>query len=590
MSKPGQHKQPTSTTDVTIALTAGGLAMLICTLIAVAVHASGGGRRASWFPPVTVLQLVTGTAGWNQSATVILVLETLAVAAAAVGSFLLVRSRLRARTRVDGAAKLLGTGRDVASLQEKAARAKARDLHVNDAAGPGLPLGRLLRGGEAFASWEDTQVDIWGPRTGKSTSRVIPAIMAAPGAVIATSNKRDLVDATRDPREQLGSRCWVFDPQDMVGEQPRWWWNPLSYVTDDVKAMQLADLFAAGSAAPDAKTDSFFDPEGKDALAALLLAAALDGRPITDVYRWASEPTSAAVTVLARNGYDLLADGLRSQIAAPDKQRSGVFGTAKKMASCLRLRGFQRWITEDGTRRPHLDVEAMIRNGDTMHLLSKEGAGTGGPLVAALTVALIEEGERVGKTSRGGRLATPMLAALDEAANIVRWPQLPDLYSHYGSRGINLMTMLQSWSQGVECWGEKGMNKLWSAANIKVYGGGVAERNFLSELSELVGDYDYIGTSVSSGSGRGSDSVSRQTSTKRIFSVAHLAEWPRGRALVLSSGNRATIVHTVPWMAQPYAADIRASITRHDPTAETTLTTLDHGISSTAAEPAPTIL
>ncbi|MEK8229329.1 TraG/TraD/VirD4 family protein [Oerskovia sp. M15] len=60
---------------------------------------------------------------------------------------------------------------------------------------------------------------------------------------------------------------------------------------------------------------------------------------------------------------------------------------------------------------------------------------------------------------------------LDEAANVCRWRELPNLYSHYGSRGIVLDTVLQSWSQGVEVWGESGMKKLWSASNVKVYGG-----------------------------------------------------------------------------------------------------------------------
>jgi hypothetical protein len=57
----------------------------------------------------------------------------------------------------------------------------------------------------------------------------------------------------------------------------------------------------------------------------------------------------------------------------------------------------------------------------------------------------------------------------------------------YGSRGIVLMTILQSWSQGVEVWGRDGMRKLCSAANIKVYGGGVAEAEFLNDLAQLVG-------------------------------------------------------------------------------------------------------
>ncbi|WP_296388133.1 type IV secretory system conjugative DNA transfer family protein [Williamsia sp.] len=437
------------------------------------------------------------------------------------------------------------------------------------------------RGERLYASWEDTQLDIWGPRTGKSTSRIIPAIMDAPGAVIATSNKRDLVDATRDPRAQLGSKPWVFDPQDMVGEVPTWWWNPLSYVVDDVSAIKLADLFAAGSSDPGAKTDAFFDPEGKDVLAATLLAAALDGRPVTQVYSWVTTPSMEAAVVLRRNGYDLMGDALAAHISSPEKQKAGVFGTAKKTAGCLRLRGFQPWVTQTGGHRPHLDVEQFVRNGDTLHLLSKEGAGTGGPLVAGLTVAIIEEAERQGSLSRGGRLATPLLAALDEAANIVRWPQLPNLYSHYGSRGIMLMTMLQSWSQGVECWGEAGMKKLWSAANVKVYGGGVSELEFLRSMSELVGDYDYIGSSTSSGSGNGSSgSVSRQAASGRILTAAHLNEWPRGRALVFSSGNRATVIKPEPWMAGPHARAIETSIKANDPTADTTLGDLRHGLTA----------
>lgn len=74
---------------------------------------------------------------------------------------------------------------------------------------------------------------------------------------------------------------------------------------------------------------------------------------------------------------------------------------------------------------------------------------------------------------------------------MVRWSKLPSLYSHYGSRGIIIMAILQSWSQGVEVWGERGMKKLWSAANVKVYGGGVAVDDgvFLRDMSTAIGDH-----------------------------------------------------------------------------------------------------
>ncbi|MHA4948707.1 TraM recognition domain-containing protein [Micromonospora sp. SD19] len=55
-----------------------------------------------------------------------------------------------------------------------------------------------------------------------------------------------------------------------------------------------------------------------------------------------------------------------------------------------------------------------------------------------------------------------------------RLRQLPNLYSYYGAHGLPIITILQSYPQGVDVWGREGMRKLWSAANVRTYGGGVA--------------------------------------------------------------------------------------------------------------------
>nr|WP_298324982.1 TraM recognition domain-containing protein [Haloactinopolyspora sp.] len=407
--------------------------------------------------------------------------------------------------------------------------------------------------------------------THNTTSRAVPAILDAPGGVLVTSNKRDVVDATRDVRAKAGP-VWVFDPQAIALEEPTWWWNPLSYVTDEVKAAKMAEHFAAGSRDPGAKTDAYFDPAGQDLLAGLLLAAALDGRPITDVYTWLTRPTDdTAVDILREHGFTLTADQVAGVVDAPEKQRGGVFGTAQQMASCLTNRQVAAWVTAQGMtdRRPHFDPETFVREGGTLYSLSKEGRGTAGPLVTALTVAVVEAAEELAATSPGGRLRTPLLGVLDEAANVCRWRELPNLYSHYGSRGIVLMTILQSWSQGVEVWGEAGMKKLWSAANIKVYGGGVSEAAFLEDLSRIIGDYDRLSSSTSYG--RGQRTVSQQLHRERILDVADLAALPKGRAVVLASGSRPTLIRTQPWMTGPHAAQVRASIAAHDPQAERTI-------------------
>ena len=520
-------------------------------------------------PFVLVLGLAQGDVEWPTASTVVLGVLGLLVVLLAVLVGLRVARRAGRSTRVDGAARHMGAGRDVAALSRRGAAATASRLGVTD--GPGLPLGTTMGGQSLFSSWEDVSVDIWGPRTGKTTSRAIPAILAAPGPVVATSNKRDLVDATRGPRAEAGE-VWVFDPQGIVDEPATWWWNPLDYVVDEVHAARLARLFAAAARAPGARTDAYFDTAATGLLGNLLLAAALDGRPVTQVYLWLTDPTDdEPAEVLRARGWTLQAAAVDGVVHAPERQRGGVYGTALEVVSFLTSRQAATWVTPQPGRdhRPQFDPEAFVAGPHTLYSLSKEGEGSTGPLVTALTVAVTEAAEALAKTSPGGRLAVPMVAVLDEAANVCRWKDLPDLYSHYGSRGITILTILQSWSQGVEVWGRDGMRKLWSAANVKVYGGGVSETEFLGELSQLVGDFTLA--TVSTSHGRNGRTASRSTRQERVLSVADLAGLPKGRAVVFASGAPATMIRTVPWMDGPHAPAIAASIAGHDPGARDTL-------------------
>lgn len=113
------------------------------------------------------------------------------------------------------------------------------------------------------------------------------------------------------------------------------------------------------------------------------------------------------------------------------------------------------------------------------------------------------------------------------------------------------------------------MKKLWSAANVTVYAGGVSDAHFLEDLSRMIGDYDRLASSTSSG--RGKRTVSKQLHRERIFDVADLAAMPRGRAVVLASGSRPTLIRTQPWMTGPHAAAVWASIAAHDPQADHTI-------------------
>lgn len=551
------------------AVTASGVIWLSATL----ANKIAGTELTSSYPE-RVMGVFHGTTPWPAAAwwfTAACVIILIALGTLAVVNW---SRRRRRRTRVDAASRYMATMKDLQSLSPQGAAATAERLGV--AGSVGVPIAKhLATGTQLYGSWEDVHVDIWGPRQGKSACRAIPAILDAPGAVLTTSNKRDVVDATRDPRSLLG-RVWVFDPQQVANEPAdRWYWNPLSYVVDEDSALSLAQHFAHASREPGAKTDSYFDNVGMNLLADLILAAALEDMPITQVYHWVTRPTSTdAVDILEERGYQLQADRLSSAINKTERQRDGIFGTAEQMVACLTSTKVQLWTCKQGEDDPreHFDPHQFVRSSDTLYSLSMEGVGSAGPIVTALTVAVAEAAVDHAKQSRGGRLPTPMVMVLDEAANVCRWKQLPDLYSHYGSRGIILMVILQSWSQGVDVWGERGMAKLWSAANVRVYGGNVDEQKFLEDRSKVIGEYDRIRVSTSTnGGGLGSRTTSRQVHRESIMTVADLAAIPKGRAVVFSAGNRPALVSTVPWMRGPHAEAVAASILAHDPKGEETL-------------------
>jgi len=456
----------------------------------------------------------------------------------------------RTRVAVDAKARHLGQGRDLTPLTAKAVTATAQRLGSTTGRLPGPVLGREVTGGRVLhVGPEDTVVVMAGPRTGKSSVWAIPTVLDAPGPVVYTSNKTDDVTLMRKVKPGL-----VFDPQGLTGQPPGFWWDPLSTVVDDTSAARLAGHFADDARHPGQNADAYFDPEGRNLLGWLLLAAAVDARPVTAVTDWLADSRDPAAVTLLEDPYPQLARRLDGLLRLPDKQRGGIYGTAARMASCLTNSRVAAWITRPPARdrRTHFDPAGFVAGTDVLYSLSREGEGSAGALVTALTVAVCEAAEALAVRSPHGRLATPLTAVLDEAANVCRWRALPQLYSHYGSRGIALWTFLQAPDQAEDVWGATGAGLLWSAANHRIYAGGVADHQWLSGLSQLIGTYDAPTTSV--GRGPGGSTTTHSTRREPILSVAELADLRRGRAVLLSSGVPATLIRSVPWWTGPHAA------------------------------------
>lgn len=548
----------------TIALAAMGLAiastLAVWGCVSLGEKITPSGQDVPGNPAVAVIDLAQGQVQWTTGATVCAVVLVLALVAAVFIAAALVGRRRAGKTRIDKVTKNLAGRRDVKSLSTKAV-AKANQSRGDAVAATGVYIGREVgTGTDLWGGWEDLQLDLWGPRQGKTTSKVVPMILRAPGTVIATSCKRDVLDTTIAHRTGFG-RVWVFDPQDKATglDTSDWYFDPLDFVRRtqwwDGNAAELASIFDASARIDSGgdSTNAYFYQQATDLLAGLFVAATLDDRPITDVYAWVSDPTdTTAVKRLSSSQWDLLAADVASKYNAEPRTKSNVFSAAKNMISCLGRKQIARWMTPRvGADRFSPEMFAAADN-ETLYLLTDDENPVARPATSVLTVAVFKALVDRSDGYPRSRLPVPVSAPLDEIANVVAWPALPNHYSTWGSRGIIADAILQSYSQGVELWGETGMRKLFSAASIVVVGPGQKDYEFVDRLSNLIGTHTEVQRSISYNRGDGGRSISTSKVERQTITAAELSALPQGRMIVLAVGRRPMLARMVGWQDQDY--------------------------------------
>ena len=409
--------------------------------------------------------------------------------------------------------------------------------------GDHLPSKVELRGSD-----EDTYIAIMAPRAGKSTSLAIPVAEEAPGSLLMTSNKADVYAATLTSRSRVG-QAWILDTQGVAQAERDMWWDMIAQAETVEGAERLASHFVTQITSEQA--DPFWSQAAGDLLVGLFRAAWWAGGTVRDVMKWISDPKEKAPLRVLFQHEPVLAEQVDSSVNIAEETQSGIYQNARTAMSALRDEKVLAWVTPDD-HRPRFDPEHFATSKDTLYLLSKKGGPTSA-VVAALADAVFTAGAEAGER-HGGRLPEPMRAVLDEAANICKIADLPDLYSHLGSRGITPFVILQSYRQGVKAWGEVGMDAMWSAATKKVIGVGLDDARFAGDVSTLVGaHFVERGSYTKSKEGY---SYSRSEQREQILDPADIRAMKKGTALLLSTGMPVAQIALRPWYAEQAMAHI----------------------------------
>jgi type IV secretion system protein VirD4 len=416
--------------------------------------------------------------------------------------------------------------------------------------GPRLYVGQGARG-PAWAHPGHAVLVLGPPRSGKTTAVVVPNVLAAPGPVISTSTKPDVLRATLTARAAQG-RCWLLDPTGTVPTPQgttRLQWSPVCAAADWDEALVTARVMVTAARPGGRYGEAGHWSERAEALlSSLLHAAALSGGGMATVVHWVlGHDAGPAQATVAGHGATM-ANAVLAGLAATDhRELSAIWSTTSGVLAAYRADAALR-----ETGPANFETASFPRSGDTVYICAPARYQT---LVAPIVVAFMEQVRAAAyRAAAQGTLPLPLTLVLDEVANIAPLPDLPAMVSEGGGQGVLTLACLQDLSQARYRWGEQASG-FPSLFGTKLVLPGIADLPTLQLVSRLGGEVNVPHRSTSQGPwwapGHGARTVSWGTQRQPRIPVNAVRELAPHTGIVITGGEPPAAVGLPPWWAAP---------------------------------------
>lgn len=275
--------------------------------------------------------------------------------------------------------------------------------------------------------------------------------------------------------------------------------DAIAGVRTQADARRLADLVVEAELGDNsAMSDgSFWAKAAADLAWPLILFAAHNDERLTDVRRrMMAEDFDAPRRWLRAHGEDLADATLATYLSLYDRTRSSIQVTAGTA-----FRPYADGLNGCLDVHPHVDLEALLRDGGKLVVYSNDrtAAFTRSFYVSVLD-AIVNTAARL--TLEGWTRKVTCL--LDECANVVAHPDLPQIAAIAPGMGLNLVTAFQDVAQLVRAFGESGGRELFNNAGAVVVYPGSTDlwlRQVLGSLSPVRIYRDADGNNVGTDAG-----------------------------------------------------------------------------------------
>lgn len=411
--------------------------------------------------------------------------------------------------------------------------------------------GRLYTGvfsdGLALTDPQQALLVLGPPRSGKTSAVAIPNVLAAPGPVIATSTKLDLMSSTVDRRAE--GRRWLLDPTGSIQRDPpgvtRLRWSPVAGSATWDESLLMARSMT-GAARPHGRVgeSAHWTERAEALLAPLLHAASLSGAGMDTVARWGlRQELNPAQSILKVHGTETACDVLAGISATDPREQSGIWSSLAGV-----LAAYRSDAVLDNASCINFDPASLPGSNDTVYICAPARQQD---LAAPIVVAFLEQVRSAAYAAvASGRADAPLTLVLDEVANIAPLPDLPSLVSEGGSQGVLTIACLQDLSQARVRWGPAAEGFL-SLFGTKLVLPGIGDMSTLELVSRLAGEIDVPARSVSRhpavGPLFGSETVTWSHQRQRRLPPDAVNQQPPGGALLIAGSSPPARVGLAPW-------------------------------------------
>ncbi|MET7400137.1 TraM recognition domain-containing protein [Dactylosporangium sp. NPDC005572] len=436
-------------------------------------------------------------------------------------------------------------------LGRKAVLKRARFTRPQRAADPDLRpedvgyfLGRDVRSQrKLYSSVEDSVLVLAPIQRGKDAHFVTPLTIDAPGACIVISTQLESFTTTYPARSRMG-KVHLFDPQNLTSLPGRIRLCLVRGCENPNVADDRAAVLAKYAGYLPGQESSFFAATAVIViLRCYLHAAALHGRNISDVVRWARDPNDPEPLDLLRQAESA---GVAAAGWAAELESLLAADVASRSAMWTAVTGSLRFLSDPAVLNQFspdpdevFDVAEFASGRNTLYFLGKEtGANPITPGTHILMESIWPQMRMLAAKMPGGRIEPPVTVEVNEAGYIAPMSSLPRFMGLVGKSSIAMHVYVRSPSHVRERMGADALKTMWDNAAVRIVLGGGGNFDDLEEVSKLLGDVRRPSWVTDAGN---------TSSLSRVLTAEEIRTMDFGRAVVVGREARPVEVSLTPW-------------------------------------------